>query len=146
MIYVVCLGVIIGKKGVDIEILCKKLMNFIVLELYFNIVEVCKFELDVQLVVELIVQQFECCVLFCCVMKCVVQNVMCMGVLGIWVNVLGCFGGVEIVCIEWYCEGCVLLYILCVDIDYVLLEVMIFYGIIGVKIWIFKGEIMEYDL
>lgn len=80
IIYVVCFGVIIGKKGVDIEQFCKKFVNLIESELYLNIVEVCKFELDVQLVGESIGQQLECCVLFCCVMKCVVQNVMCMGV------------------------------------------------------------------
>lgn len=67
---------------------------------------------------------------------------MCLGVKGIKVEVSGCLGGVEIVCFEWYCEGCVFLYIFCVDIDYVILEVVIIYGIIGVKVWIFKGEVL----
>lgn len=145
-IYFGCLGVVIGKKGVDIECFCKKIVEIINLEVYFNIVEVCKLEIDVILVVVLIVQQLECCVVFCCVMKWVVQFVMCFGVQGIWINCGGCFGGVEIVCIEWYCEGCVLFYILCVDIDYGVVSVYMVYGVCGVKVWIFKGEILEYDL
>lgn len=67
---------------------------------------------------------------------------MCVGVKGIKVEVLGCLGGVEIVCIEWYCEGCVFLYIFCVDIDYLIMCVEMIYGMIGVKVWIFCGEIL----
>lgn len=142
IIYIVCLGIVIGKKGEDVEKLCKVVVDIVGVFVQINIVEVCKFELDVKLVVDSIIFQLECCVMFCCVMKCVVQNVMCLGVKGIKVEVSGCLGGVEIVCIEWYCEGCVLLYILCVDIDYNIFEVYIIYGVIGVKVWIFKGEIL----
>lgn len=144
MIYIVCLGVVIGKCGEDIEKLCKEVSEMMGVLVYINVIEVCKLELDVQFVVELIVQQLECCIMFCCVMKCLVGNVMCLGVLGIKVNVGGCFNGVEIVCLEWYCEGCVLLYILCVDIDYGFVEVKMIYGIIGIKVWIYKGEVFDF--
>lgn len=146
MIYIVCLGVVIGKKGFDIEVLCCEFFCMVDGEVFLNFVEVCKLEVDVNLVVELIVQQLECCVVFCCVMKCLFQFVMCMGVKGCKIFCGGCFGGVEIVCFEQYQEGFVLLYMLCVDIDYGIVEVKIVMGIIGIKVWIYKGEIMEYDL
>ena len=138
-------GVIIGKKGADIETLRKKLANFTASELHLNIVEVRKPELDSQLVAESICQQLERRVSFRRAMKRAVQNAMRMGALGIRVNVSGRLGGAEIARTEWYREGRVPLHTLRADIDYALDEAMTPYGIIGVKVWIFKGEIMEHD-
>ena len=138
-------GVIIGKKGADIETLRKKLAVFTKSELHLNIVEVRKPELDAQLVAELIAQQMERRVSFRRAMKRGVQNAMRMGALGIRVNVAGRLGGAEIARTEWYREGRVPLHTLRADIDYALSEAMTPYGIIGVKVWIFKGEILEHD-
>ncbi|PKP69444.1 MAG: 30S ribosomal protein S3 [Alphaproteobacteria bacterium HGW-Alphaproteobacteria-4] len=138
-------GVIIGKKGADIETLRKKLANLTKSELHLNIVEVRKPELDAQLVAESITQQLERRVSFRRAMKRAVQNAMRMGALGIRVNVGGRLGGAEIARVEWYREGRVPLHTLRADIDYALSEAETAYGIIGVKVWIFKGEIMEHD-
>ncbi|WP_323040400.1 30S ribosomal protein S3 [Gemmobacter sp.] len=138
-------GVIIGKKGADIETLRKKLSNFTKSELHLNIVEVRKPEVDAQLVAESIAQQMERRVSFRRAMKRAVQNAMRMGALGIRVNVGGRLGGAEIARTEWYREGRVPLHTLRADIDYALSEATTPYGIIGVKVWIFKGEIMEHD-
>jgi len=138
-------GVIIGRKGADIETLRKKLANFTDSELHLNIVEVRKPELDAQLVAESIAQQLERRVSFRRAMKRAVQNAMRMGGLGIRVNVGGRLGGAEIARTEWYREGRVPLHTLRADIDYALSEASTPYGIIGVKVWIFKGEIMEHD-
>ncbi|HDR29624.1 30S ribosomal protein S3 [Rhodovulum sp.] len=138
-------GVIIGKKGADIEGLRKKLANMTASELHLNIVEVRKPELDAQLVAESIAQQLERRVSFRRAMKRSVQNVMRMGALGIRVNVAGRLGGAEIARTEWYREGRVPLHTLRADIDYALAEASTPYGIIGIKVWIFKGEIMEHD-
>ena len=138
-------GVIIGKKGADIEQLRKKLANLTASELHLNIVEVRKPELDAQLVGESIGQQLERRVSFRRAMKRAVQNAMRMGALGIRVNVSGRLGGAEIARTEWYREGRVPLHTLRADIDYALYEAMTPYGIIGIKVWIFKGEIMEHD-
>jgi small subunit ribosomal protein S3 len=138
-------GVIIGKKGADIETLRKKLANFTKSELHLNIVEVRKPELDAQLVAESIAQQMERRVSFRRAMKRSVQNTMRMGALGIRVNVGGRLGGAEIARVEWYREGRVPLHTLRADIDYATAEAKTAYGIIGVKVWIFKGEIMEHD-
>ena len=138
-------GVIIGKKGADIEGLRKKLSNFTDSELHLNIVEVRKPELDAQLVGENIAQQLERRVSFRRAMKRAVQNAMRMGALGIRVNVAGRLGGAEIARTEWYREGRVPLHTLRADIDYAHSEAMTPYGIIGIKTWIFKGEIMEHD-
>ena len=137
--------VIIGKKGADIETLRKKLANFTDSELHLNIVEVRKPELDAQLVAESIAQQLERRVSFRRAMKRAVQNAMRMGALGIRVNVAGRLGGAEIARTEWYREGRVPLHTLRADIDYALAEATTPYGIIGCKVWIFKGEIMEHD-
>jgi small subunit ribosomal protein S3 len=137
--------VIIGKKGADIEVLRKKLANMTVSELHLNIVEVRKPELDAQLVGESIAQQLERRVSFRRAMKRAVQNAMRMGALGIRVNVAGRLGGAEIARTEWYREGRVPLHTLRADIDYSNVEAMTPYGIIGIKVWIFKGEIMEHD-
>jgi small subunit ribosomal protein S3 len=138
-------GVIIGKKGADIEVLRKKLAQFTKSELHLNIVEVRKPELDAALVGESIAQQLERRVSFRRAMKRAVQNAMRMGALGIRVNVAGRLGGAEIARTEWYREGRVPLHTLRADIDYALSEATTPYGIIGIKVWIFKGEIMEHD-
>ncbi|MDR0810403.1 MAG: 30S ribosomal protein S3 [Gemmobacter sp.] len=138
-------GVIIGKKGADIETLRKKLTKFTASELHLNIVEVRKPELDAQLVAESIAQQMERRVSFRRAMKRGVQNAMRLGALGIRVNVSGRLGGAEIARTEWYREGRVPLHTLRADIDYALSEAETPYGIIGVKVWIFKGEILEHD-
>jgi small subunit ribosomal protein S3 len=138
-------GVIIGKKGADIETLRKKLAALTKSELHLNIVEVRKPELDSALVGESIAQQLERRVSFRRAMKRAVQNAMRMGALGIRVNVAGRLGGAEIARTEWYREGRVPLHTLRADIDYALSEATTPYGIIGIKVWIFKGEIMEHD-
>jgi len=138
-------GVIIGKKGADIETLRKKVANMTDSELHLNIVEVRKPELDAQLVAESIAQQLERRVSFRRAMKRAVQNAMRMGALGIRVNVAGRLGGAEIARTEWYREGRVPLHTLRADIDYAAAEGMTAYGIIGIKVWIFKGEILEHD-
>ena len=138
-------GVIIGKKGADIETLRRKLANMTDSELHLNIVEVRKPELDAQLVAESIAQQLERRVSFRRAMKRSVQNSMRMGALGIRVNVAGRLGGAEIARTEWYREGRVPLHTLRADVDYALAEAKTPYGIIGVKVWIFKGEILEHD-
>ena len=138
-------GVIIGKKGADIETLRKKLSAMTASELHLNIVEVRKPELDAALVGESIAQQLERRVSFRRAMKRSVQNSMRMGALGIRVNLAGRLGGAEIARTEWYREGRVPLHTLRADIDYAHAEAQTAYGIIGIKVWIFKGEIMEHD-
>ena len=138
-------GVIIGKKGADIETLRKKIATMTDSELHLNIVEVRKPELDAQLVAESIAQQLERRVSCRRAMKRGVQNAMRMGALGIRVNVGGRLGGAEIARTEWYREGRVPLHTLRADIDYANAEASTAYGIIGIKVWIFKGEIMEHD-
>ena len=135
-------GVIIGKKGADIETLRKKLAGMTDSELHLNIIEVRKPELDAQLVGESIAQQLERRVSFRRAMKRAVQNAMRMGALGIRVNVAGRLGGAEIARTEWYREGRVPLHTLRADIDYSNVEAQTPYGIIGIKVWIFKGEIL----
>jgi len=138
-------GVIIGKKGADIETLRKKLANMTDSELHLNIVEVRKPEMDARLVADGIAQQLERRISFRRAMKRSVQNTMRMGALGIRVNVAGRLGGAEIARTEWYREGRVPLHTLRADIDYANVEATTAYGIIGIKVWIFKGEIMEHD-
>ena len=138
-------GVIIGKKGADIEGLRKKLANFTDSELHLNIVEVRKPELDAQLVAESIAQQMERRVSFRRAMKRGVQNAMRMGALGIRVNVSGRLGGAEIARTEWYREGRVPLHTLRANVDYAEAEAHTAYGVCGIKVWIFKGEILGHD-
>ncbi|GKY88489.1 30S ribosomal protein S3 [Sinisalibacter aestuarii] len=138
-------GVIIGKKGADIEVLRKKIAKMTDSELHLNIVEVRKPELDAQLVAESIAQQLERRVSFRRAMKRAAQNAMRMGALGIRVNVAGRLGGAEIARTEWTREGRVPLHTLRADIDYALAEAKTAYGIIGIKVWIYKGEILEHD-
>jgi small subunit ribosomal protein S3 len=138
-------GVIIGKKGADIEKLRKKLSQFTDSELHLNIVEIRRPELDAQLVAENIAQQLERRVSFRRAMKRAVQNAMRMGAQGIRINCAGRLGGAEIARTEWYREGRVPLHTLRADIDYALAEAKTAYGIIGIKVWIFKGEVMDHD-
>ena len=138
-------GVIIGKKGADIEGLRSKVAAMTDSELHLNIVEVRKPELDAALVAESIAQQLERRVSFRRAMKRAVQSAMRMGAIGIRVNVAGRLGGAEIARTEWYREGRVPLHTLRADIDYAHAEGLTAYGIIGIKVWIFKGEIMEHD-
>ncbi len=138
-------GVIIGKKGADIETLRKALAQLTPSELHLNIVEVRKPEVDARLVGENIAQQLERRVSFRRAMKRAVQNAMRMGALGVRINCAGRLGGAEIARTEWYREGRVPLHTLRADIDHAHVEAATAYGIIGIKVWIFKGEIMEHD-
>jgi len=138
-------GMIIGKKGADIERLRRNLTGLTDSELHLNIVEVRKPELDARLVAESVAQQLERRVSFRRAMKRAVQSSMRMGAQGIRVNCSGRLGGVEIARTEWYREGRVPLHTLRADIDYARVEARTAYGVIGVKVWIFKGEIMEHD-
>ena len=144
-IYTARPGVIIGKKGADIESLRKKVAALTDSELHLNIVEIRRPEIDAQLVAENICQQLERRVSFRRAMKRAVQNAMRMGAQGIRINCGGRLGGAEIARVEWYREGRVPLHTLRADIDYAHSEALTAYGIIGVKCWIFKGEIMDHD-
>ncbi|MEM9012601.1 MAG: 30S ribosomal protein S3 [Pseudomonadota bacterium] len=138
-------GVIIGKKGADIEALRREVAKLTDSELHLNIVEVRKPEVDAQLVAENTAQQLERRVSFRRAMKRAVQNAMRMGALGVRINAAGRLGGAEIARTEWYREGRVPLHTLRADIDYAHAEAKTAYGVIGVKVWIFKGEIMDHD-
>ncbi|MEM6489878.1 MAG: 30S ribosomal protein S3 [Pseudomonadota bacterium] len=138
-------GVIIGKKGADIENLRKKVAKLTDSELHLNIVELRRPEIDAALVAENICQQLERRVSFRRAMKRAVQNAMRMGAQGIRINCAGRLGGAEIARTEWYREGRVPLHTLRADVDYAMAEAKTAYGIIGVKVWIFKGEILEHD-
>ena len=138
-------GVIIGKKGADIEGLRKSLQALTKSELALNIVEVRKPDVDAQLVGEGICQQLERRVAFRRALKRAVQNAMRAGALGIRVNMSGRLGGAEIARTEWYREGRVPLHTLRSEIDYSHTEALTAYGIIGVKVWIYRGDVMEHD-
>lgn len=142
-IYIVWLGIVIGCCGVEVDWICGEFEKFMGKQVQLNIFEVKNFEVDVQLVVQGIVEQFVSWVLFWCVMCKGMQFLLCVGVKGIWVQCLGCFGGVEMSWLEFYCEGWVLLYMLCVNIDYGFYEVCMIFGWIGVKVWIYKGDVMS---
>lgn len=138
-------GVVIGKKGADIEKLRRKLTEFTDSEVHLNIVEIRKPEIDATLVAENIAQQLERRVAFRRAMKRSVQNAMRLGAQGIRINCGGRLGGAEIARTEWYREGRVPLHTLRSDIDYGTATGRTAYGAIGIKVWIFKGEIMEHD-
>src|SRR6201998_2479023 len=144
-IYAARPGVIIGKKGADIEKLRKDLSAMAEGEVFLNIVEVRKPETDSQLVAENIAQQLERRVAFRRAMKRSMQSAMRLGAKGVRINVSGRLGGAEIARMEWYREGRVPLHTLRADIDYGFAEAKTTYGIIGVKTWIFKGEVLEHD-
>ena len=138
-------GIVIGKKGADIEKIRNKVKKFTNSEVHINIVEVRKPETDATLVAQGIAQQLERRVAFRRAMKRAVQTAMRMGAQGIRVNVGGRLGGADIARTEWYREGHVPLHTLRADVDYGVAEAETTYGIIGIKVWIFKGEIMEHD-
>ncbi|WP_102958519.1 30S ribosomal protein S3 [Mangrovicella endophytica] len=138
-------GIVIGKKGADIEVLRKKLSSMTNAETHINIVEVRKPETDATLVAQSIAQQLERRVAFRRAMKRAVQSAMRLGAEGIRINCGGRLGGAEIARTEWYREGRVPLHTLRADIDYGTAEAETAYGICGVKVWIFKGEILEHD-
>ena len=138
-------GLVIGKKGADIEKLRKKLTEMTRSEMHLNIVEVRKPEIDATLVAQSIAQQLERRIAFRRAMKRAVQSAMRLGAEGIRVNCSGRLGGAEIARMEWYREGRVPLHTLRADIDYGTAEAQTTYGIFGVKVWVFKGEILEHD-
>ena len=138
-------GVVIGKKGADIEKLRKKVADMTGSEVHLNIVEVRKPEIDATLVADNIAQQLERRVAFRRAMKRSVQSAQRLGAEGIKITCSGRLGGAEIARIEWYREGRVPLHTLRADIDYGVATAHTAYGTNGVKVWIFKGEILEHD-
>ncbi|MGB4952103.1 MAG: 30S ribosomal protein S3 [Rhizobiaceae bacterium] len=138
-------GIVIGKKGADIEKLRRKIASMTDSEVHLNIVEVRKPELDAQLVAESITQQLERRVSFRRAMKRAVQSAMRLGAEGIRINCGGRLGGAEIARTDWYREGRVPLHTLRADVDYGEATAITAYGTNGVKVWIFKGEILEHD-
>ena len=139
-------GIVIGKKGEDIEKLRAEVAHMVgmkIQDVRINIAEVRKPELDAQLVAEGIAQQLERRVMFRRAMKRAVTNTMRVGAEGIKVKVGGRLNGAEIARSEWYREGRVPLHTLRADIDYGLAEAHTTYGVIGVKVWIFKGEVFD---
>ncbi|MCR0981005.1 30S ribosomal protein S3 [Roseomonas populi] len=138
-------GVVIGKKGADIEVLRKDLAKMAGAEVSLNIVEIRKPELDAVLVAESIAQQLERRVAFRRAMKRAVQSAMRLGAGGIRINCGGRLGGAEIARMEWYREGRVPLHTLRADIDFGTATAKTNYGTCGVKVWIFKGEVMAHD-
>jgi len=144
-IYAARPGVIIGKKGADIDKLRKDLAAMTEGDVALNIVEVRKPETDAQLVAENVAQQLERRVAFRRAMKRAQQSAMRLGAKGIRISVSGRLGGAEIARTEGYREGRVPLHTLRADLDYGFAEAQTTYGIIGVKVWIFKGEVLEHD-
>ena len=139
-------GVVIGKKGEDIEKLrleTAKLLGMNVADVRLNIAEIRKPELDAQLVADSIAQQIEKRVMFRRAMKRAVMSTMRSGAQGVKVRVSGRLNGAEIARTEWYREGRIPLHTFRADIDYGLAEAKTTYGVIGVKVWIFKGEIFD---
>ncbi|MBV1878849.1 MAG: 30S ribosomal protein S3 [Pseudomonadales bacterium] len=136
-------GIVIGKKGEDVERLRREVAKLMKVPVHINIEEIRKPELDAQLVARNVAQQLERRVQFRRAMKRVIQNSMRLGAQGIKVRVAGRLGGAEIARSESYHEGRVPLHTLRADIDYAPAEALTTYGIIGVKVWIFKGEILD---
>jgi len=136
-------GIVIGKKGEDIEVLRKQISGMMGIPVHINVEEIRKPELDAYLVAESVAQQMERRIMFRRAMKRAVQNAQRLGALGIKINVSGRLNGAEIARSEWYREGRVPLHTLRADIDYGLAEARTTYGVIGVKVWIFKGEVMD---
>ncbi|MBT7942454.1 MAG: 30S ribosomal protein S3 [Alphaproteobacteria bacterium] len=138
-------GVVIGKKGADIENLRKEISKMTGSEAHLNIVEIRKPEIDAQLVAENVAQQMERRVSIRRAMKRVVQSAMRMGAGGIRINCAGRLGGAEIARTQWYREGRVPLHTLRANVDYGESTAHTTYGTCGVKVWIYKGEIMAHD-
>jgi len=141
-------GIIIGKKGEDIEKLRREVANLVGLNINsvkINIEEIRKPELDAALVAESVAQQLERRVMFRRAMRRAVQNAMRLGAEGIKINVSGRLNGAEIARNEWYREGRVPLHTLRADIDYGFAEALTTYGILGIKVWIYKGEVFDLE-
>ena len=135
-------GIVIGKKGEDVDGLRKDLSAKMGVPVHINIEEIRKPDVDARLVAQNVAQQLERRVMFRRAMKRVVQNAMRQGAEGIKVQVSGRLGGAEIARTEWYREGRVPLHTLRADIDYATYEAHTTYGVIGVKVWLFKGEVI----
>ncbi len=135
-------GIVIGKKGEDVDTLRKTLTEKMGVPVHINIEEIRKPDLDAKLVAQNVAQQLERRVMFRRAMKRVVQNAMRQGAEGVKVQIGGRLGGAEIARTEWYREGRVPLHTLRADIDYATYEAVTTYGILGVKVWIFKGEVI----
>ncbi len=138
-------GIVIGKKGEDIERLRSDVSRKMGMPVHINIEEVRKPEIDAQLVAESVAQQLERRIMFRRAMKRAVGNAMRLGAQGIKIMVAGRLNGAEIARTEWYREGRVPLHTLRADIDYGITEASTTYGVIGVKVWVFKGEILDRD-
>ena len=138
-------GVVIGKKGEEIEKIKKALKKLLGQDVKLNVVEVKQPDLDAQLVATSVTQQLEKRIMFRKAMKRAVQNTMRQGAKGIRIEVSGRLNGAEIARSEWYREGRVPLHTLRADVDYGEATAFTTYGATGVKVWIFKGEIMEHD-
>ena len=138
-------GILIGKKGEKIERLRADLAKLTSSEVHLNILEIRKPEIDAMLIAEGIAQQLERRVAFRRAMKRAVQSALRLGAVGIRINVAGRLGGAEIARTEWYREGRVPLHTLRADIDFGYGVARTAYGIIGIKVWVFKGEIIEHD-
>jgi small subunit ribosomal protein S3 len=141
-IYTARPGIVIGKKGEDVEKLRNAVSQMMGVPVHINIEEVRKPDLDARLVAQSVASQLERRVMFRRAMKRAVQNAMRQGAKGIKIQVGGRLGGAEIARTEWYREGRVPLHTLRADIDYATYEAHTTYGVIGVKVWIFKGEIL----
>jgi small subunit ribosomal protein S3 len=144
-IYTARPGVVIGKKGQDIEKLRKELSDMTGTDVHLNIIEIRKPEIDANLVADNIAQQLSRRVAFRRAMKRAVQSAIRLGAQGIRINCSGRLGGAEIARMEWYREGRVPLHTLRADIDYGEATAKTTYGACGVKVWVFKGEIMAHD-
>ena len=136
-------GIVIGKKGADIETLRKELAGLMGIPVHINVSEIRKPELDAQLVAEGIAQQLERRIMFRRAMKRAVGNSMRLGALGIKVKISGRLNGADIARSEWYREGQVPLHTLRADVDYGVVEAETTYGVLGVKVWIYKGEVFD---
>ena len=135
-------GVVIGKKGEDIELLKGDLQRLMGVPVHVNIEEIRKPEIDAQLIADSITQQLEKRIMFRRAMKRAMQNAMRLGAQGVKIMSSGRLNGAEIARREWYREGLVPLHTLRADIDYATFEALTTYGIIGVKVWVFKGEVI----
>jgi small subunit ribosomal protein S3 len=138
-------GIVIGKKGEDIDRLRNEISNMMGVPATVSVEEIRKPELDAYLVAESVAQQIERRIMFRRAMKRAVTNTMRLGAQGIRINVAGRLNGAEIARSEWYREGRVPLHTLRADIDYGVAESNTTYGVIGVKVWIFKGEILAHE-
>ena len=136
-------GIVIGKKGQDIEALRKEVSKLMGVPVHIGVEEIRKPELDAHLVAESVANQLERRIMFRRAMKRAVANAVRLGAQGIKVNVAGRLSGAEIARSEWYREGRVPLHTLRADIDYGFAEARTTYGVIGVKVWIFKGEVFD---